>query len=192
MTQHILLILVAAPLLIVSAPAVPLLLGLPRPLARQIGRAGWLRRLWSELCRPVVAWPLHAAMVWAWHIPSLYQAVLPSEGLHVLEHVCFAGTAVLFWWSLRGQPWSLMYLFTMGLQSGLLGVLITFSRNPWYPAYTLWQANPLEDQQLAGVIMWVPAGMVYMGTALALLWRLIESGDWRLERESPQSPISNL
>jgi putative membrane protein len=124
----------------------------------------------------------------------LYQATLASETLHTLQHVSFLGTALLFWWALLhgregrlGRPAAVIYLFTTAMHTSLLGVLLTFSDRLWYPLYdgttVLWGLSPLEDQQLAGVIMWVPAGVAYLIAALALAatWlkepapRLVES-----------------
>jgi putative membrane protein len=186
MAQHLLLILVAAPLLVLSAPLGPLLLGLPGSAGAALGawwrRAGGLQRAWQWLSAPAVAWGLHTLALWVWHAPGLYQSALTSDWLHGLEHFAFLGTALLFWWAVlhpRRQsgwiagPGGALYVFTMALQSGLLGALITFAEQTWYPAYAAttaaWGLTPLEDQQLAGVVMWVPAGMVYLGAALGVL-----------------------
>ncbi|MCI0398994.1 MAG: cytochrome c oxidase assembly protein [Chloroflexi bacterium] len=183
MVQHILLVLAAAPLLVWAAPQGAFLLALPRPLGRLGGglwQTQWLRAGWRGVARPLAGWSLHALAIWAWHTPALYQAALEQEGLHVLEHGSFLGTAGLFWAVLRGrqQSWGILYLFTAALQSGLLGALMSFSPRPWYPSYTgpgtAWDLSPLEDQQLAGAIMWIPAGVVYLIVALGLLWRWLQ------------------
>jgi putative membrane protein len=186
MAQHLLLILVAAPLLVLSAPLGPLLVGLPGRAGATLG-AWWrgsrlLRRAWHLISAPAAAWGLHTLALWVWHAPSLYQAALTESWLHGLEHAAFLGTALLFWWALlhprpnsawMAAPGGALYVFTMGLQSGLLGALITFAPQPWYPAYAgttaAWGLSPLDDQQLAGAIMWIPAGLVYLGGALAVL-----------------------
>jgi putative membrane protein len=114
-----------------------------------------------------------------WHAPSLYETTLTSETMHTAQHVSFLGTALLFWWAVLhgregrlGRPAAVIYLFTTSVHTSLLGVLLTFSNRTWYRAYdatTLpWGLTPLEDQQLAGVIMWVPAGIAYLIAALAL------------------------
>jgi cytochrome c oxidase assembly factor CtaG len=204
MAQHTLLMLVAAPLLALGQPAAPMLLGLPDPLLRGLGRlwarAAWLRPASHVAAGPAAAWALHAIALWAWHAPPLYEAALRSELVHALEHLSFFGTAVLFWWAAlgpaagRGSPGhglghglAILYLFTMAVVSGTLGALITFSPRPWYAAHldttAAWGLTPLADQQLAGAIMWVPAGVVYVAAALALF------GGWlaAVERRARES-----
>jgi cytochrome c oxidase assembly factor CtaG len=142
-----------------------------------------LKQLWHVLTRPLVVWFLHGLALWAWHTPGLYQAALASEPVHILEHSSFFLTALLFWWIVIApshreldKGMAVLYLFTTALQSGVLGFLITFASFPWYPAYAqttaAWGLTPLEDQQLAGAIMWIPAGVVYVVAAVVLfvLW----------------------
>ncbi len=184
MLQHMLLILVAAPLLVLGAPLGPLLLGLPRAAQLRLGgiwqSARWLRAAGHALAQPFVAWSLHALVFWAWHAPGLYQAALRSELVHGLEHLSLLGTALFFWWAVlpaRGarpaaQGLAVLLLFTMALQSGLLGALITFAPEAWYEAYrastAAWGLTPLEDQQLAGASMWVASGAAYLLAALGV------------------------
>jgi putative membrane protein len=184
MVQHLVLILVAAPLLVLGAPLVPALWSLDRPQRHAIGR--WWRRArrvraaWRALSQPGLVWALYAATLWLWHLPALYQAALASPPLHALEHATLLGSALLFWWTALhpGRPGrvghgpAVLYVFTAGVQSGLLGVLLTFAPVPWYPAYApgeaAWSLAPLEDQQLAGLLMWVPGGVAHLLVALAL------------------------
>jgi cytochrome c oxidase assembly factor CtaG len=188
MVQHLVLVLIAGPLLVLGAPLVPLLWALPKPMRRALG--GWwkqawaLRRAWYAMSRPVVVWLLHAAAMWVWHLPGLYQAALVSEFVHAAEHGCFFGTALLFWRTIvpAGKSGRLsygtrvLYVFATGMQSSVLGALLTFAPTPWYPAYVArvaaWGLTPIEDQQLAGLIMWVPGGLVYLHVAalLFLAW----------------------
>jgi cytochrome c oxidase assembly factor CtaG len=187
MGQHMLLVLVAAPLLVLGDPFPFLMMALPPKLRRGIGQ-WWndvplLRQVWHILTRPMVVWFLHVLALWAWHVPGLYEAALASEPVHILEHTSFFVTALLFWWSVLSpsrreldKGMAVLYLFTMALQSGVLGFLITFASFPWYEAYSqttaAWGLTPLEDQQLAGALMWIPAGVVYVGAAVVLfvLW----------------------
>jgi putative membrane protein len=192
MVQHLLLIAVAAPLLVLGQPTITLLWALPERRRRQLGRwwhrAPGLRSIWALLCLPLVAWLLHSAALWAWHAPPLYQAALDAPMLHGAEHLSFLGTALLFWWTVlapgrAGAPTiesrraayglGALSIFALTLQSGLLGALMTFAPSPWYPAYAgrtaPWGLAPLEDQQLAGLLMWVPGGMIYAAVALGLL-----------------------
>jgi cytochrome c oxidase assembly factor CtaG len=126
-----------------------------------------------------VAWGLHAAALWAWHAPALFEAAVVHESVHILQHASFFVTALLFWWSLLsgrdGQRVGLavLCLFTTALHGGALGALLAMAGQAWYSVYEatapLWGLTALEDQQLGGLIMWVPAGLVYLGAALALL-----------------------
>lgn len=199
MLQHLLLTLVAAPLLVLGAPLVPFLWALPKPARQQIGRwwrpAQVIRLGWHGLSQPLLVWSLHTATLWLWHSPVLYQAALEQPILHELEHITFLGTAWLFWWILLkpngpkrlGNGAGVLYVFTTALQSGALGALLTFARTPLYPIYSssvaAWNLTVLADQQLAGVIMWVPAGVVYLVTTLVLLGRWLH----RMEQDDSQT-----
>jgi putative membrane protein len=182
MTQHELLMLVAAPLLVLGRPMIPFLWALPRSTARAI--AAWTQnsvwqRVWTTVTAPFVAWLIHAVVLWTWHIPFLFQATRDSELVHALQHASFLFSALLFWWAVlhgrrraMGFGVAVLYMFTTALHSGLLGALLTFTRTLWYPIYTNttqpWGLTPMEDQQLGGLIMWIPAGLVYIIAALAL------------------------
>jgi putative membrane protein len=210
MVQHLLLILVAAPLLVLGASPVVFAWGVPSSVRPGLGR-WWHRQAglrvslswaWRALSGPMFVWALHTIAVWAWHLPVAYQAALRNEWLHILEHLSFLGTALLFWWVvLRGdrlnRGLAALYVFTMALLSGVLGALITFSTSAWYPDYAsttlAWGLTPLEDQQLAGVIMWVPGNVVYLVALLWILWDWFQQMEKRDEgqkagREPANSP----
>ena len=185
MVQHLLLLLVAAPLLALSAPSSAILRGSPLALRRASGR--WRRRLGlthgnlGVLRHPAVVWLLSVGVLWFWHAAAPYDATLDNEFLHVLEHASFLVTAVLFWQVVVGGRGAarvsgglgVLLVFAMAMQSVFLSVLLTFARTPWYSGYAEttapWGLDPLTDQQLAGVIMWIPAGGIYLVVALALL-----------------------
>jgi putative membrane protein len=187
--QHELLMLVAAPLLVAARPLVPLLWALPIAPRRALGRRtsrGAPRLLWRALTLPLAAFVLHAVAIWVWHLPALYDATLRSEALHAAQHLSFLATALLFWWSLTQGPaaerrWgpAILYATATMAHTGALGVLLTFASRPLYPAYlgrtTPWGISALEDQQLAGLVMWIPAGVGYLAAALVFTWRWIES-----------------
>ncbi len=190
MVQHVLLVLVAAPLLALSEPSRTLWRGSP-PAVRQV-LARWRRRIrltgegLRAVRRPTSAWVLHAAALWFWHAAVPYDAALGNDLLHVLEHVSFIVTAVLFWHAVvapsgdgAANGFGILLLFAMAIQSTFLSALLTFASTPWYQHYrsttTPWGLDPLADQQLAGLIMWVPAGVVYVGAALVLLVTWIRS-----------------
>src|SRR5919204_4951568 len=182
MTQHEILMLVAAPLLVLGRPIVPFLWALPKTAAVSLAR--WSKtpvwfHTWRTISNPFVAWTIHAIVLWSWHIPALFQATLESEFVHALQHASFLFSALLFWWAVihgrrraLGFGLAVLYMFTTALHSGLLGALLTFANSVWYPAYAertaAWGLTPLEDQQIGGLIMWIPAGLVYVAAALAL------------------------
>lgn len=200
MAQHELLMVVAAPLLVLGRPIVPLLWALPLSWRQRVGdwaTATPVSTVWIFLTLPLVAWVLHAIAIWLWHAPALYQATLDSEAVHTLQHLSFLGTALLFWWTVLrwhggrlGRPAAVLSLFTTSVHTSLLGALLTFSSSLWYPLYgsrTLpWGLTPLEDQQLAGLIMWVPAGLGYLIAALLITasW-LGEAERTRIHRVAP-------
>ncbi len=175
MVQPLLLIVVAAPLLALGRPHIALLWALPPAYRRVLGRwwrrSGLCRPLWRLCTAPLVVFLFHTVALWVWHLPVLYQEAVMNNGVHALEHISFLGTALLLWWTLVhpgkwGHGAGVILVFITGMQSVALGVLFTFSRVPWYPVYsgrsTAWGLTPLSDQQLAGVIMWVPAGVIYL------------------------------
>jgi putative membrane protein len=186
MVQHEVLMVLAAPLLVLGRPVLVMLSALPRPVAR--GFVGTLKRhggsrVWDALANPFVAWLAHAIALWVWHVPSLFQSTLSHEGLHALQHATFLGTAVVFWHAVffgprrrAGYGMGVIYLFTTAVHSGALGALLTFATRLWYPAYAnnagLGGLTALEDQQLGGLIMWIPAGIIYAIAGLVLfgLW----------------------
>jgi putative membrane protein len=177
MTQHMILMLVCAPLLVMSNFPVAWLAVLPRHKAKTMGQrlnqSRALARVWQLLSGPVSAWLLFAIMLWVWHASRLYEAALLDETIHTLEHLLFLVTAMLFWWVLFKQTtqkhvhygMAIPYLFMTILHSGILGALMTFASQPWYPYYApfvrSWGLTPLQDQQLAGLIMWIPGGAIF-------------------------------
>jgi putative membrane protein len=195
MTQHVLLMGVAAPLIVLGAPLTAFTWALPYGGRRTVGHAlgsGPVRSLWQFLTTPAVAWLLHAAAIWIWHAPPLYTATLSSELAHTAQHGSFFLTALLFWWALRERPrhgLAVLYLFTTALHSSLLGALLAFSPDVFYTPYEstapAWGYSALEDQQIGGLIMWVPAGLVYFGAALALLASWMRQSERRVSRGVP-------
>ena len=179
MTQHELLMLVAAPLISLGRPLVPMLWALPAGWRHRLKGGGGLPSLWARLTSPAVVFLLHAIALWVWHLPPLYQAAVLDDRVHALQHIMFTGTACLFWWGLLrgrygrlGYGAAVFYVFATAMHSGGLGALITFATAPIYPLYVHRAGHgvdPLVDQQLAGLIMWIPAGVVLTIFGLALL-----------------------
>jgi cytochrome c oxidase assembly factor CtaG/cytochrome c2 len=194
MAQHELLMAVAAPLLVLGRPPVPLLWALPAALRRAIGRLAMLRAVrgtWLFLATPLLATIIHGVAIWAWHLPSLFQATLDHEIVHGLQHASFLGTGLLFWWALlhgggerRGYGVAVLAVFVTAAHTGALGVLLTLAQTDFYPRYGhttgAWGLTPLEDQQLAGLIMWVPSGVAYLVAALALFHGWLSESERRL------------
>jgi putative membrane protein len=202
MVQHVLLIMGVAPLLAVSKPLGPLLLGLPKPMGQRLGNAwrgaAWLRRAWELLRHPAIVGAMPALALWGWHIPFAYQAALGNQWVHDAEHLTFLGTALFFWWWVlrparqRGSNIAVSFLvvFVVGLTSTALALLITTSPRPWYLAYSgstlAWGLTALQDQQMAGAIMWVPSALVYLCAIVGLLAGWLRHMDRTSRQRQPE------
>jgi cytochrome c oxidase assembly factor CtaG len=181
MAQHELLMVVAAPLIVLGRPLEAWAWALPLSTKRSLAAAARLaplRGLWWMTTVPLGAWCLHAAALWIWHVPLLFRAALASLPVHVLQHACFLFSALGFWWAAFGgaerrpDGSSVASLFTTMLHTSALGALLTFAPTAWYAGSAtpaLAGLSPLEDQQLGGLIMWVPGGVAYMIAGLAIV-----------------------
>jgi len=194
MTQHEILMLISAPLIVMGRPLIATMWALPRTWRSDAG--GILNReplvsIWNTLTNAAVAFAIHAIALWIWHVPYLFQATLESDLVHTLQHVSFFGSALLFWWAiiygkrgLSSYGAGVLYLFATSVHSGLLGALLTFTHRVWYPIYSdstaAWGLTPLEDQQLGGLIMWVPAGIVYIVAALVMFASWLRESEKRV------------
>jgi cytochrome c oxidase assembly factor CtaG/mono/diheme cytochrome c family protein len=182
MVQHMLLMLVAAPLLVFGRPLAAFVWAVPRrecASVRRVTRSPWFQSAWKAISSPLAAFLAQAVVLCGWHIPLFYQATLRSDAVHALQHTSFLAAACLFWWALvhgrygrMGYGMSVAYVFATTLYSGVLGALVTFAPRLWYPIYaprtSPWGLSPLEDQQLAGLLMWVPSGVIFIVLGLAL------------------------
>ncbi|MDQ3784911.1 MAG: cytochrome c oxidase assembly protein [Actinomycetota bacterium] len=204
MVQHLILVLVAAPLLVFGAPFLPCSLALAPKWRRNLhalGRSPRAAAAWGALTGPLLVWILHVGALWAWHLPALYEAALGDQVLHVLEHLSFFGTALLFWSLIISYsrprltyPARLGYVFVIALQSGGLGAILTFASLPLYSVHAAgaraWGLSVLQDQQLAGVIMWIPAGVVYLASMALLFIRWMRSMDeGAAETDGPEGAL---
>lgn len=184
MVQHMLLELVAAPLLLAGAPITLTLRVSSRSVRRRL-LAILQSRVMHVIAFPVVAWILFAAVNWGWHFSVLYDEALENQLLHYVQHATFLGAALLFWWPVIGadpSPWRLphpvrlLYLFLAMPQNSFLGVALMSASTVLYPHYVTnvrdWGMSPLEDQQLGGVIMWVVGDLGFLaGMAfIVVLW----------------------
>lgn len=205
MSQHEVLMLVAAPLLVLGRPLVVFLWAFPVNWSRRLGnlaKVGWVQGAWRLFTIPLVAWLVHAIALWVWHAPVLFDAVLHKEWVHTLQHLSFLISALLFWWALihgpqgaMGYGAAVLYLFTTSIHSGVLGALLTVAGSVWYPSYigltSSWGLTPLEDQQLGGLIMWIPAGAVYIVAGLALFAGWLREADVRAEKRERATALLN-
>jgi len=182
MLQHEVILLLAAPLFAASQPGVTLLYAFRhsarKPVGSAIARIERIRPV-SLILSPLSAFLLHAATLAIWHIPYLYQATLNSDLIHALQHLCFFASGVLFWSALYGAGSSSMtygvgvlYVFGTAIYCSALGALLTFSRILWYPVYAtrteIWHLTPIQDQQLGGLLMWVPSSVVFIAIGVWL------------------------
>ena len=182
MVQHQLLMVVAGPLLALGAPLVGMLWAIPsrrrHALVDAVQRTG-LSIVWRTLTAPASAFALYGVALWIWHFPALYDLALEHESVHVVQHLCFFGTAALFWSGVvhgrqgrTGYGAAVVYLFVTAVHGGVLGALLTVSPRVWYAPYLVHHPaglTPLEDQQLAGLLMWVPSGVIFIVFGLAML-----------------------
>jgi cytochrome c oxidase assembly factor CtaG len=185
MLQHLILILIVAPLF---------LLGIPPQWWSRLLEWKLADRVEKILSQPVLSWILGMGTLWIWHLPVLYNLALAHENIHTLEHLSFLGTAVIFWWPVTVQPIErrrlgysgmLIYLFAGALANTVLGIILTFAPVGLYPEYLhpedtyhilsiirgSWELDPQSDQQLGGLLMWVPGGLFFLGAILSVLAR---------------------
>ncbi len=193
MVQHLLLMLVAPPLILLGAPFLPVLRGLPRQFARDgVGPfLTWpaLRRAVSTITHPVSCWLIMAVTLCAWHVPAAFDLTLRGPGWHKVEHACFFGASLLFWWPVvrpfpsraRWPLWSVpVYLLAADLLNTAISAILTFSDHALYAPYLevprLFGTTALSDQSCAGVIMWVPGSLVFLIPAALVAIHCLSTG----------------
>ena len=174
MTQHLLLMLVMPPLLI---------LGVPPSLIRRTLEWGWVRRVGRALTHPLIAFVAYNVVFVGWHLPSAYGYALEHHPLHIVQHLMFISVAVMMWWPIVAPvaeleqvpdgPMLMLYVFGFGIPSTILSVVITMSDKMFYPFYAaaprITSLSPLQDQELGGLIMWIP-GMLIFWVAISAIW----------------------
>ncbi len=192
MIQHLVLMMVVPPLLWLGAPLLPLLCGLPQLVVKRgLGPfLVWpaLQRLGHLLTHPLVCWCVFVVTNVTWHVPPLYEVALRSQSWHEVQHACFLGTALLFWWPVI-QPWPsrprwprwvmIPYLLLADLQNTALSAFLMFSERILYPTYAtvprLWDISVRADQAAAGAIMWVPGSVIFLVPMGVLIIRLLDA-----------------
>jgi cytochrome c oxidase assembly factor CtaG len=193
MVQHLLLMMVAPPLCILGV------VGISLPAPARLG--GW-RRLWRFAVHPAPATLIFSAVLLVWHIPSLYDATLTTEAIHVVEHISFIAVGVVFWWPivdpLRGRDrerWvgafaKIAMLVGSGVPPTVLGLIFTVAPHPFYDFYAraprLWGLTPVADQQLAGVVMFGAGNLIYFAAVVMIFWRVFSdpAGDEERARQA--------
>ncbi|MEI8234593.1 MAG: cytochrome c oxidase assembly protein [Verrucomicrobiota bacterium] len=197
MAQHILLDMVAPPLFV---------LGIPTEMAAALLR--WPPAAWGEriLGNPVIAWIIGTATLWVWHLPSLYNLTLESEGIHIFEHLTFLITGTIFWWPVfsplsehRMRPLSGVIYLTLGaIINGLLGIIFTISATPFYAEYAnpkdelgalllirnTWGLTQIADQQLGGAFMWAFGSVIFFWAIMVLVARWLRETEMQAEGET--------
>lgn len=190
MVEHLLLMSAVPPLLLMGLPVVPLLRGLPEGICRIVVgpllRLPLLRRAGHWLVTPLVAWLLMNVSFLAWHVPGPYSFALEHEHWHAVEHLCFLGTSILFWWcivrpwpaSSQPQSWGiLLYLLSADVVNTLLSAFLSFCGRPVYLFYVDhpngFHILPLEDQILGAAIMWVVGSIAFLLPAVLITHRLL-------------------
>jgi len=206
MLQHIVLLTAAPALLLLGHPIV-LLRGLPnmlrRAIIRPVARQRWLRSAWHALTHPIVALVVSSVILWGWHVPAPFQLALRVPVVHVVEHASFFAGGLLFWWPVV-QPWPsrprwpagamIPYLLVADVQNTVLAAVLTFADRVLYPFYLTVRpgsdATALGDQVLAGVLMWVPMSLAYLVPAALLTIRLLSPASSGLPRMGRARPTS--
>jgi putative membrane protein len=201
MVQHLLLMVVAPPLLLLGAPLMPLLRGLPAPIVRSVAgpflRRNSMQALGRFLTQPAFCWLAAAVALIGWHVPSLFELALRSDAWHELEHICFLSTSILFWWPVilpfpsqaQWPRWSTpLYLFLGTLPGGALGAFLVFSDRVLYPSYAsapaLFGISPLEDQVIAGSLMWIFGSVVYLIPAILITVQMLSPREAAAQRHA--------
>jgi len=218
MVQHLLLMTVAPPLLLVGAPVMPLLHGLTRRFVQSVlsplFRWPPMRRVWCVVSQPVFCWLAASAALLGWHVPAAFTLGLQSEAWHALEHACFLGSGFLFWWPVV-QPWPsvprwprwsiLLYLFLATLPCDILSAFLVFCDRVVYAVYLStpkpFGISALQDQECAGALMWTCVTIVYLIPAAILTTRLLSprssqedelvQPEWRTTLALPSEPESS-
>jgi cytochrome c oxidase assembly factor CtaG len=195
MVQHLFLILIVPPLF---------LLGMPGEVFERILRVGWVQRVECRLRKPLPAWTIGTAALVFWHIPHFYDLTIRNEGIHILEHLLFLVCFTIFWWPVlaplatsRLKPlYSVVYLFAGMAANSILAIVITFAPVGFYSGYLRlsdpngwlsmiryqWGITPGLDQEIGGILMWVPGGIVYLAAILGVL------GVWYSSAQTDQEP----
>ena len=201
MLQHLLLMSIAPPMILLGAPQLPLLHGLPQPFARSVAspilRSSPLKQVGHQIANPAFCWLAAALALIGWHVPALFQLALRWNGLHEIEHACFLGAGLLFWWPViqpwpsaaRWPRWSIpLYLFCATLPCDALSAFLAFCDrvvySPYLSAPRVFAWSPLEDQQFAAALMWVSVTIILVLPAVVITMHILSPQEARLSQEA--------
>ena len=203
MIQHFILMSVAPPLLVLGAPVVPVLRGLPRAIIRRLRplfQAGWIRGLVKAITHPVLAWIAMNVAYLGWHVPAMFELTFRAEWIHDAEHLCFCATSLLFWWVVlepwparaRWPRWAMIpCLLSADILNTVLSATLAFAGRVLYPSYAaaprICFLTPLKDQVAAGAEMWVLNSLVMLAPAVVIAMQ--ELSPKFLANESGQTPM---
>ncbi len=202
MTQHEILILVAAPLLVFGQPLLAAVWAVPslrRAGAARAFRRPFTLRVWRWLTMPLVVFLLHGLALWIWHVPALFEWALHNDAVHTVQHLSFVLTAALFWWAMvhgryggAGYGLGVLFVFLTALHNTLLAALLTVAPSPWYRSYIAVESrmriDALADQQVAGLVMWVPSGVIFIVIGLALVAAWLGESERRVRLGQTAAP----
>lgn len=199
MSQHLVIAMFAAPLLLIGRPMAAYIWALPRPLRIGAGSAltgaGIIVRVLAIFTRPKIALPLFIGTLYGWHLPFAYNSSLENEWVHLIMHFTMFSTAVLFWWPIVGPPpirtqlnypERIVYLLLAVTPTALLAAIITLTKSVLYDFYLVapghFHWSTTEDQRVGGLLMWIPGNFVYLATMTVLFFK------WFAEEERKTSP----
>jgi cytochrome c oxidase assembly factor CtaG len=205
MIQHLLIALIAVPLLLLASPMPVYLWAMPETVrlgaAELLSSKGPVRTVLARLTYPWVAAPLYIFTLYIWHFPPAFTAALDNPYIHYAQHFSFFVTAALFWWPLIGPapvrsklsyPQRMVYLLMVVTPSAFLGAVVTLTGHVIYDGYLdspgHWGMTPLEDQQMAGVLLWVPGNVVYLATLTALFFKWAAKEEKKAYTARPPQP----
>lgn len=184
MIQHFILMSVAPPLIVLGAPVVPMLRGMPRVvigMLRPLFRARWIRVAWRAITHPAFAWMAMNVAYLGWHVPAMFELTFRAEWIHDAEHLCFFATSLVFWWVVlepwpahgRWPRWAMIpYLLSADILNTVLSATLAFAGRVLYPSYAaaprVCFLTPLKDQVAAGAEMWVLNSLVMLAPAVVI------------------------
>ena len=181
MVQHLVLTLIVPPLLIAGTPG-----SLLRPLLRHKA----IRRVAEVVTRPLMCFIIFSVTIAAWHLPPMYNTAMALHWVHIIQHLMFMAVAVLMWWPLMSPlpelprlsyPAQLLYCFLLGIPMSIIAISITYARDALYPAYAsaprMWGLDPMEDQLLGGLIMWIPGGFFFVIVMSFVFYKWAKAGE---------------